>query len=122
MTRMDTHLNPSDMCRHHLLGNHNEAHQLVGYLRSADSDSGALTKLFGHAARGQIDLTKLRWWHDRLADEMERRGYEHDSPMDYDELVPIGEGAITPAATNRLDWRCEKCGASHLKAKRGDDA
>lgn len=110
MTRMDLHVDPRNMCREHLLGNHNECHQLLGYLRAATPDSAALTKLFGHAARGQIDLTQLEDWHDRLADEMERRGFNHDSALDVSLTVPIGDGSVTASATNKLPDRCGQCG------------
>lgn len=110
MTRMDLQHDPERMCDQHLLGNHNEAHQLVGYLRSANAGSGALTKLLGHAARGQIDLTRLQTWHDRLAAEMERRGFTHASPLNAPEHVPIGEGAVTRSSTNQLHERCERYG------------
>ena len=106
MTRMDANHDPRQMCRAHLLGNHNEAHQLVGYLRA-----GNVQKLLGHAARGQIDLTRLQAWHDDLAAEMERRGYDHDSPLDAPEFVPIGEGAIGRSTTNKLADRCKECSA-----------
>lgn len=104
MSRMDLGHDPRRMCRAHLLGNHNEAHQLAGYIRA-----GAWRKLVGHAARGQIDLTKLQEWHDELAEELERRGYEHDSPLDAPEL-PIGEGSVGPATANKLRDRCPEYG------------
>lgn len=109
MTRMDMHADPRDLCRQHLLSNHNECHQLAGYARSADADTAALTKLFGHAARGQIDLTRLQEWHDALARELERRGYDHDSPLAFDLELPIGEGAITATSTNQIGQRCAEC-------------
>lgn len=107
---MDSYLDPRDLCRSHLLANHNEAHQLAGYLANAHlGDGGHLRKLLGHAARGQIDLTELREWHDACAREMVRRGYIHESPLEYDLNVPIGAGAIGRASTNRVDRRCSDC-------------
>lgn len=106
MTRMDLHHDPKKMCKNHLLGNHNEAHQLVGYLQ----DESNLPKLIGHAARGQIDLTELQEWHDELAEEMERRGFNHDSPLDAPDFVPIGENSIGRSTTNKLRDRCDEYG------------
>lgn len=110
MTRMDLHVDPAEMCPKHLLGNHNETHQLDGYLQSADADTGALNKLLGHAARGQIDIIRLDDWHDELETEMRRRGWDADSPLSISVDVPIGEGQVTESATNKLSQRCGDCG------------
>lgn len=102
---MDYNHDPRKMCPNHLNGNHNECHQLIGFLRA-----GKVDKLIGHSARGQIDLTKLQEWHDALAAEMERRGWDHQSPLDAPEFVPIGEGMIGESTTNKLSERCEEYG------------
>jgi hypothetical protein len=103
---MDLDHDPEKMCDDHLLGNHNEAHQLVGYLQ----DESNISKLIGHAARGQIDLTQLQTWHDDLAEEMKRRGFDHASPLDAPDHVPIGEGSIGRSTTNKLRDRCDNYG------------
>lgn len=105
MTRMDMHVDPENMCTDHLLGNHNECHQLVGYI-----ESGNVRKLIGHSVRGQIDLTQLREWHGEVVREMERRGWNHDSPLEYTMDIPIGEDMIGESSTNKLTDRCDECG------------
>jgi hypothetical protein len=104
MTRMDTHVPPKHMCNQHLLGNHNEAHQLVGFARSGNID-----KLIGHSVRGQIDMTRLNEWHEELVAEMERRGWNHDSPLEWGMDLPIGEDMIANSSTNKLHERCDSC-------------
>jgi hypothetical protein len=94
---------PSLLCREHLLGEHREMHQEVGLIRA-----GHLAAVEGHADHGQVDTALLQERHDTLVDEMERRGYTHDSPMDYDD--DLGLGAVDPACNREeLRDRCAAC-------------
>ena len=71
---------PSDLCRAHLLGEHRELHGLwniltrglVGYSRHPETRrwEGRLAALFAR--------------HEALVAEMERRGYNHASPLSAD--------------------------------------
>lgn len=74
MTRMWM-VNPKIMCRQHLLGEHKEIHQLIGSLENGRS-------VKGHIDKGQIDLTQIESRHAVLSVELERRGYNHKSPIE----------------------------------------
>lgn len=106
MTRMwglDTAL----LCDQHLRGEHVELHQAVGTLRN-HTHGEAIVR--GHAAKGQVDTARIEDRHDALAEEMERRGMAHRSPMDYSDEHDLGE---LDAAANRADLaeRCPDCRA-----------
>ena len=96
------------LCEQHLAGEHAEHHQLEGtILRHPHGEAIAE----GHAEMGNIDTTRLEERHDDLAAEMERRGMNHDSPLDYDGPT-FGAGAID-VERNREDLleRCDDCAA-----------
>lgn len=79
-------VDPEIMCRQHLLGEHKELHQLVGHI-----DAGNLSVIKGHAEKNQIDTSKIQERHEALVEEMKRRGFNHDSPLDYKDELDIGE-------------------------------
>lgn len=67
-------VDPSKLCRQHLLGEHKELHMLVG------------TILKGTSIKGYIDgdlaeIHSIKTRHKELVDEMEKRGYQHKSPL-----------------------------------------
>ena len=75
-------VNPKIMCRKHLLGEHVELHMFLGTLRKGVSINGYLAnKLF--------EPTLLWKRHEALVEEMLRRGYNHNSPMDSAEVDNI---------------------------------
>lgn len=109
---------PEHMCTQHLLGEHNEMHMLVGSIRKHPHGE-AIAK--GHAEKGQINTARIQERHDELAEEMENRGMEHDSPMDYDDELDVGEvdaerdPSIGPSnIQDELADRCEDCRARIL--------
>jgi len=65
---------PRIPCRQHLLGEHNELHKLVGSLNKKRSITGYIK----NDCVEPISLTKR---HSVLVEEMERRGYNHQSPL-----------------------------------------
>ena len=67
-------VDPRLMCRSHLLGEHKELHMLVGSVRIGRS-------LRGHIERGQFELASLPARHAALAAEIERRNWNHMSPL-----------------------------------------
>lgn len=73
MTRMWV-IDPSLMCRNHLLGEHKEIHQLVGWLRAGKS-------IAGWAETNCIEPRSIVSRHDALVKEMVKRGYNHNSPI-----------------------------------------
>jgi len=90
------------MCRKHLLGEHVETHMIAACLRLGNS-------LQGYVAKGLIETERLEQRHAALATEIERRGYNHKSPL----TVPSGvrrEGRVSVAESVReLSRRCPEC-------------
>jgi hypothetical protein len=104
MTRMWM-VEPRLLCREHLFGEHSEIHQLVGFIQD-----GRINKLLGHHLRGQIDVTRIQERHDTLVDEIKRRGYDHNTPLDYDFDLPLGDGSPDVEYNRRvLSDRCSAC-------------
>jgi hypothetical protein len=64
------------MCRKDLLGEHVETHMILGTLNSG-------IRLDGYVRNNLLELKNLKKRHDELADEMVRRGYNHQSPLDW---------------------------------------
>lgn len=96
---------PRFLCRSHLLGEHREMHQEVGTLRNHPHGRAVVE---GHARAGQVDTRLLQERHDALVAEMERRGYSHESPMDYTDELALG--SIDVAANRQeLAARCDAC-------------
>lgn len=108
MTRMWLGVDPSELCDQHLLGEHNELHKLVGGIRNHPHGHAIAD---GQAAKGNIDTTLINERHDALAEELERRGMDHDSPLDWDPFEYLaGVGAIDRAANRKeLADRCDDC-------------
>ena len=68
------------MCRKHLMGEHVECHMFLGTLEKGK-------KLNGYLSKGLFDLRLLQSRHDELANEMLRRGYKHNSPLNVSKLL-----------------------------------
>lgn len=96
-------VDPEILCRNHLLGEHKELHQLLGHI-----EAGNLESVKGHADRGQVDTSLIQKRHDELVEEMERRGFNHESPVDYDDDLELGEIDIDSNIEDLID-RCEYC-------------
>lgn len=69
-------ISPEKMCRKHLLGEHVELHMLVG---SINKDK--LNSVIGLCKKGFLEPTKIQHRHKELVREMEKRGYNHRSPL-----------------------------------------
>ncbi len=126
MTRM-WGVDPRLMCHHgdhegletshsHLMGEHNEMHMIVGSIKKHPHGK-AIAK--GHAKKGQINTALIKERHDALAAEMERRGILHDSPLDYDDELGIGEvnAELDPGldATSLKDELADRCKACRMR-------
>jgi Pyrimidine dimer DNA glycosylase len=72
---------PQQLCRQHLLGEHRELHGLWNILVVRDGTGGYSnhpeTKRWVGKTRALFDR------HQELVAEMERRGYQHRSPLEY---------------------------------------
>ena len=99
-------LPPQVMCRKHLLGEHVEMHMFAGSMIKGVS-------MDGYIENGLMDAPLLRQRHDELVAEMEKRGYNHKSPMqdEVDALLfdhdkkPDVDWNIIDLATRCLDCR-----------------
>lgn len=114
MTRM-WNVPPEVLCRQHLLGEHNELHQIVGSIRKHPHGEAIVE---GHAKKGQMDTSIIQERHDSLVEEMSERGYNHDSPMDYDDELALGE--VDPERSMEiLSERCAECRERIKRYKQG---
>ncbi len=96
-------VDPSVLCRKHLLGEHVECHMFRGSLLKG-------TSLRGFLDAGLLNSRVLARRHDQLAKEMQRRGYRHQSPLPRDFDSKAARGTIdVAAALKELAARCEAC-------------
>ncbi|MFP4634200.1 MAG: pyrimidine dimer DNA glycosylase/endonuclease V [Candidatus Aenigmatarchaeota archaeon] len=102
MTRMWM-VDPELLCRQHLLGEHNELHKLVGHIEKGNTEV-----VRGHAEKGQVDTSRIKERHKELAREMEGRGFDHDTPLDYGDELDLGSVDLEKNLED-LKNRCEKC-------------
>lgn len=68
--------NPKIMCRKHLLGEHVECHMFIGHLERQRG-------LDGYIRENCIEMLSIHDRHKELAEEMESRGYNHKSPLEF---------------------------------------
>ena len=96
-------VDPREMCRTHLLGEHVECHMLRGSLRKG-------RRLDGFVDGGLVDSRKLLERHEELAREMVRRGYRHASPLPADFDAKAAPGTVDVQRSMReLAARCVDC-------------
>jgi hypothetical protein len=91
-------IEPSLLCRNHLLGEHNELHKLEGCIRLGRS-------LAGYIEKGWVDLSQLEARHAALVVEMLARNYNHKSPL---VLKTPATGGRVDVERNRRDL-CNRC-------------
>lgn len=101
-------IEPSLMCRKHLLGEHVEIHMLVGSLLHHRNISG-------HLERGQLEPQNAQPRHEELAQEMLKRGYKHNSPLPSVEHRHVGT-VDRNVSIQDLIARCPEC-AKRIKEK-----
>lgn len=110
---------PSELlCRKHLLGGHNEIHKHRHNFVKQHSMKGRLYPIV------QIEPASMKEEHDRLAEEMTRRGYNHKSPYEQPDVSYLGEMAYLKADIEYnikdLATRCPECRKNILNSKYGD--
>jgi len=98
-------IDPSLLCRQHLLGEHAELHRHRHSFVKGHSIAGR---------RGQIEPDAMQARHDELADEMVRRGYQHKSPYSQPDLSSYSVedrcGKVDKAkSSSDLADRCRTC-------------
>jgi len=94
----------SKMCRKHLLGEHLELHMFVGAIKKGNSVQGFINT-------GLLEPYVLYSRHDELVAEMQKRGYNHQTPLeqlvDFPSLPP---GHIDVKGNEiELTRRCKEC-------------
>lgn len=107
MTRQ-FNIDPRLLCQQHLLGEHSEMHEGVGLIRS-EKCPWSTEQMEGQARSGNIDTTWFQPRHHALADELERRGMNHNSPMEYDDELQIGDGAVDDDESLGTLMKCSGC-------------
>lgn len=94
-------VDPRILCRNHLLGEHNELHKLVGAIKKKKS-------LFGYISQNIIETKSIALRHKVLAQELQRRNYNHNSPLEYTDT--LDQGTVNPASSLKdLLNRCRRC-------------
>ena len=105
-------VNPSRLCRKHLLGEHGEIHKhRHNFVKRHKMDG----------RKGQIEPQAMQSRHDELAQEMIRRGYNHNSPYEMPDIGYLGEFPRVDVRKSIADLcgRCEECGKLLTNKKGG---
>lgn len=100
-------VDPGLLCRNHLLGEHKEVHMLAGCVRRGKTLGRYITD-------GLVDPTRLDERHEQLVEEMARRGYNHQSPLQ-DHTYHGSPGCVDPVAN--LDDLADRCPACRARIK-----
>jgi len=102
--------NSKGMCRQHLLGEHLETHMFIGHLRKKRG-------IDGYIRENCIEMLSIYDRHKELAEELIRRGYRHNSPLELEDTVCVyyydqwqrDVKVDKEIALNELIARCPKC-------------
>lgn len=96
-------VNPSLMCRKHLLGEHVELHMLSGCILKGKSIKGFLDK-------GLLAPRKIFARHEELIQEITKRGYNHKSPLPKLDVTSYPQVKINKEKSHKeLITRCPEC-------------
>jgi hypothetical protein len=109
-------LNPELPCNRHLLGEHAELHK---FKPSFEKKHNMKTRI----ERRQIFPSVMKERHDRIAEEMTRRGMNHNSPYTMPDISYIGimnelTGHDIENNIKDLCGRCPECRERILKYKK----
>jgi hypothetical protein len=94
-------VDPTKMCRKHLLGEHVELHMLIGSIQKGRSIQGFIKD-------GLVELQSIESRHSELVLEMTRRGYNHKSILP---TIPYQKMGMVDVVANEkeLHRRCREC-------------
>lgn len=110
-------VDPRIMCRKHLLGEHVEHHMFVGSINKGKSMDGFLKN-------NLLEPLALTERHAALVQEMERRGYNHNSPLPVAHFEKNDPALLVTidrqSALDDLIGRCPECRALWENATLGD--
>lgn len=102
-------VDPSIMCRKHLLGEHVECHMFLGALRKNKN-------LQGYLDNNLFEPNFLFDRHKALAEEMKRRGYNHKSKLRREDLsgLTLADTKINKdKSLSDLLSRCKVCNSRY---------
>ena len=105
-------VDPRQMCNKHLLGEHVETHMFLGTIRKGG------IRFDGYFKNNLFEPKSLKERHDALALEMQRRGMNHQSPLDVkkEDLESLPDVKVnTESALKDLVSRCPVCRKSFSK-------
>lgn len=95
-------VDPKFLCQKHLNGEHVESHMYLGCIKKG-------TSLKGYIEKGLVEVHNIQIRHDELANEMIKRGYNHNSPLDCCDLL-WEEGFVNSIDNiEELKRRCPEC-------------
>lgn len=101
-------VDPTLLCRKHLLGEHGEIHKHRHNFVKKHSISGRMRPVI------QIEPRSMQSRHDALAQEMTRRGYNHNSAYEQPDISHLSDfernaTVDVQASLRDLRCRCELC-------------
>jgi len=103
-------IEPSKLCRNHLLGEHFEIHKAIGNLKNSRKWTESLAK------KGYLEPQNALKRHNKLVEEMKKRGYKHNSKLKISGIkLPKGKVDIKKSIRD-LKKRCKFC-FSKIKIK-----
>lgn len=110
-------VDPQLMCKNHLLGAHVETHMIVSSVNMGKTLTGFLEGKL-------IEVGSVIVEHDLIVQEMERRGFNHSSPLPPDEMINDTQlyymlqhfGGTVDRVSNfyELGRRCDRCRVKYL--------
>lgn len=107
MTNLKLGIPLEKICDQCLLGIHKEIHQEAGTLQNHPHGEAVVR---GHFIRGQVDMMKLKPYHEKVVVEMKRRGMNHDSPFDYElDSSMTGNWFMEEINFQAVNGRCNDC-------------
>jgi len=94
-------VDPSKMCRKHLLGEHVECHMFVGCINKGVSLNGYINK-------GLVNTGLIKNRHNELVKEMKKRGMNHKSQLPSFNIPILGYVDVK-GNEKELAKRCCEC-------------
>lgn len=106
-------LDPAELCRAHLLGEHRELHGLWNVLTLGKRGYSAHPETLRWVGK----LAALYHRHEALVAEMGRRGYKHASPLDraFVSGAPVQDQFIDPPEEQRRLLAAKGCGCANRR-------
>jgi len=108
-------VDPGEMCRQHLLGEHSEIHKHRHNFVKGHNISG---RIEGNA----VEPEAMQERHDALVSEMLKRGYKHNSPYEQPDLskypIETRQAKVNiQEARKLLEKKCLRCLQQRVKNK-----